>query len=69
MIPTLLNPAAPCTDCGGTDGYAWGASRRPSRMSGKRFGIDGPLCGACYYKHRYRSVVRPRILAERAESR
>jgi hypothetical protein len=55
-------PAAPCADCRTTGGHVYDGMRKPGRMSGRRFGIDGPLCVACYYKWRYRRVICPRAM-------
>lgn len=55
-------PAAPCSDCRSTGGHVYDGCRRPARMKGTRFGIDGPLCVSCYYRARYQQVIRPRVL-------
>jgi hypothetical protein len=57
-----LRPAVSCADCRTTGGHVYDGMRKPARMSGRRFGIDGPLCVACYYKWRYRCIVRPRAM-------
>lgn len=59
MTALATKLAGPCADCGTTGGFVYWGNRRPSRMSGERFGIKGSLCVACYYKWRYRKVVRP----------
>jgi hypothetical protein len=57
MSPTALRQAVPCSDCGTRDGHVYWGNHRPARIHGRRFGIDGPLCVACYYKHRYRKAL------------
>jgi hypothetical protein len=59
MIRRTPCPAEPCAGCGTPWGHVYDGMRKPGRMSGLRFGIDGPLCVACYYRERYRQVVKP----------
>ena len=46
----------PCVECGQENGPIEGHCVTPTRLSGKRFGIDGKLCRICYdrLKHQAR---------------
>ena len=57
----LPGSVEPCADCGTTAGKARsGTGGRPARWSGRLFGIEGRLCGACY-NHRHSARQRERL--------
>jgi hypothetical protein len=43
-------PSPPCVRCGTTGGKTPPGSRNAVRASGRKLGIDGFLCNACYEK-------------------
>jgi hypothetical protein len=50
--------ADPCVCCGTTGGHVRERSDRPTRISAKRFGVDGTLCQACYEENRCLDIER-----------